>query len=265
MLILRVPFSWLLALALAAHAAALILLCIRPPRSRTGAAALGLMGLGLAAGLLAAAHRYLAACPMLPMHLAPTLSAALLSLFALVRTARFRKREPEPPELDALRIALVMLALCLAACLLFPKHFYLPFLRSDSPFAHLMLWAGACGRACFVFGAAWSLVFFRADEARRGPCLKRSLAWMIWGFALWTLAMFSGELWSYLGWGTAVVWEDPALLLTMAAWFLAATVLHLHFSRNIGMRLRAACAAGCGMGILILGLLADFGPFRPLW
>ena len=88
---------------------------------------------------------------------------------------------------------------------------------------------------------------------------------MAWGFALWTPAMFCGELWSWLGWGTAVVWEDPALLLMMAAWFLAVAALHPHFSRTLGLKARAAWTAGCGLGILVLGLLADFGPFRPLW
>ena len=254
-------FPWWSHAALCASVAALILLGIRP-----GHRALPwLMGIGPAAGVLAATHRYLGAWPMLPMHLAPTLSATLLSLALLIRLVRFRRQEPTLPELRVCRAALALLVGCLAAILFFPRDFYLPFPRTDSPFAHLMLWAGACGRVSFVFGTAWSLVFFRADEAQRGPCLKRALVWMIWGFALWTMAMFSGELWSYLGWGTAVVWEDPALLLMMAAWFLAIAVLHLHFSRALGMRLRAACAAGCGLGVLVLGLLADFGPFRPLW
>ncbi len=248
-------------IALAAHVLALFLQGFQP-RNR---ALPWCAGTGTVALFLVVLYRYLGAWPMLPMHLAPSLSAALLALFVLVWMVRFQRQESSALELLALRTVLVLLLCCLSATLFFPRDFYLPFLRSDSPFAHLMLLSGACGRVCFVLGTVWSLVFFLAAEEERLPCLKRALVWMVWGFALWTLAMFSGELWSYLGWGTAVVWEDPALLLMMAAWFLAIAVLHLHFSRFLGMRIRAACVAACGLGILVLGLLADFGPFRPLW
>lgn len=249
--------------ALAALGAALILTGIRPHSRALPWCA----GAGTVALFFAVLYRYLGAWPMLPMHLAPTLSAALLALFVLVRLCCGRHRETGGLELHRLRTALVLLLCCLTAMLFFPRDFYLPFPRTDSPFAHLMLLSGACGRVCFVLGTAWSLAFFRATEEERVLCLKRALVWMAWGFACWTLAMFSGELWSYLGWGTAVVWDDPALLLMMAAWFLAIFVLHLHFSGKFlrARILRATCCACGGTLILVLGLLADFGPFRPLW
>ena len=223
-----------------------------------------LLGLACVANSLPILLRYSQAWPMLPMHLAPALTPPLLACMLLARL--YRRPRPERLEHRVWLLALAAMIACLAAVQLFPKDFYLPFLRSESPFAHITLLAGAAGRACFVLSMAWGTVFFASAAAEEGGlCMRVPLFWASWGFVLWTLSMFSGEMWAYLGWGTPVVWHDPAILLMMVVWFVYIALLHLHFSRAWGLRSRAAFAALGGIFALVLSLLADFGPFRPPW
>lgn len=209
-------------------------------------------------------QRYSQAWPMLPMHLAPVLTPFFLACLLLIRLALWPVTDRS--EQRVCLLVLVVMVACLAAAQLFPKDFYLPFLRSDSLFAHATLVTGAAGRACFALSTAWGTVFFFSSVTEeRSACMRRALLWASWGFVLWTLSMFSGEMWAYLGWGTPVVWHDPAILLMMVVWFLYITLLHLHFSRAWGLRGRAAFAAFGGIFALVLSLWADFGPLRPLW
>lgn len=209
-------------------------------------------------------QRYSQAWPMLPMHLAPLLTPFVLACMLLIRLSL--RPAADTPEHRAWLPVLAAMVACLAAAQLFPKDFYLPFLRSDSPFAHATLVIGAAGRACFIFSMAWGMVFFtRSAAEERSACMRRALLWASWGFVFWTLSMFSGEMWAYLGWGTPVVWHDPAILLMMVVWFLYIALLHLHFSRVWGLRGRAVFAACGGIIALVCSLFADFGPFRPPW
>ncbi|MDY0390061.1 MAG: cytochrome c biogenesis protein CcsA [Desulfobulbus oligotrophicus] len=245
--------------ALALYAAALVVLRIVSRRLL-----LPVLGAGLVVNCLAVAYRYSQAWPMLPMHLAPVLTPAVLACLVMVRSSV--QAPPDTRERQVRQLALLFMFVCLLAAQLFPKDFYLSFLRSDSIFAHAMLFAGTVGRACFLLSIAWSTVFFiRSSAEERSVCMRRALSWAAWGVVFWTLSMFSGEMWSYLGWGTPVVWDDPAILLMMAAWFLYITLLHLHFSRAWGLRARALFFAMGGFAAIVLSLLADFGPFRPPW
>lgn len=223
-----------------------------------------LLGAGCVLNCFPIVHRYIRAWPMMPMHLGPVLTTFLLACVLLLR----RGGQPRPEKLEQ-RVwltVLVLMAACLAVAQLFPKDFYLPFLRSDSLFAHISLIAGGAGRACFVLSMAWGTIFFTSSAPEeRSLCMRLSLLWAAWGFVLWTLSMFSGEMWAYLGWGTPVVWHDPAILLMMAVWFIYIALLHLHFSRAWSQRARAAFAAFGGLFAVVLSLLADFGPFRSPW
>jgi ABC-type transport system involved in cytochrome c biogenesis permease subunit len=88
------------------------------------------------------------------------------------------------------------------------------------------------------------------------------MRWSVWGFAFWTLSMFSGELWSYLGWGTPVVWDDPAITTVMATWFYYAYLLHLHLTGSWDIRSRTIYAAVGAVVVLSLNCLPEWGPFR---
>ncbi len=70
-----------------------------------------------------------------------------------------------------------------------------------------MLWFGVLGKACLLICGAWAWTILRHDETP-GPRRKFSF-YLVLGFAFWTLSLFSGEIWSYLGWGIPMVREDP--------------------------------------------------------
>ena len=74
--------------------------------------------------------------------------------------------------------------------------------------------------------------------------------------------MFTGEMWSYLGWGTPVVWEDPAITTTMATWFFYICLLHLHLTGSWTTRSRGIYAAAGALVIFVLNCVPELGPFR---
>jgi hypothetical protein len=204
------------------------------------------------ANALTVVLRYRLAWPMLPMHLGPVALPFVLG-FLMV----FNRQEND----DGVMVRRTLLALTVVIALsavCFPKDFYLPFLKSQTALAHLFFWLGVAGKGCFLFAAAWALAGLRRPLY---PFLL-SLRWTVWGFALWTFSMFSGELWSYLGWGTPVVWDDPAITTTMATWFFYVCLLHLHLTGTWTARGRGAYAAAGALVILGLNGIPDLGPFR---
>ena len=164
-----------------------------------------------------------------------------------------------------------------AAC--FPKDFYLPFLKSATVWSHLFLWFGMVGKSCFLVGALWAIsaLWFgkfppkhphqtkMEQRKKTHQDLQVSFHWTVWGFAFWTLSMFAGELWSYLGWGTPVVWDEPAITTTMATWFFYICLLHLHLTGTWSARQRGIFTAFGALLVLVLNCLPDLGPFRPLF
>lgn len=218
----------------------------------------------LGCNLVIVALRYTQAWPMLPMHLGAVALPLCLGLLAL-RIGN----GPEPGERMVWRLVLALLVALVVTSLAFPKDFYLPFLKSKTLLSHGFLWFALFAKACCVISAAWALCVWPlgdrwTDGLRPTVALQKSLRWAALGFGLWTVSMFCGELWCYLGWGTPVVWEDPALTLTMAGWFFYACVLHLHLSKTWSQQARAIFVGLGGLVVLCLSCLPDFGPFRGL-
>lgn len=209
--------------------------------------------------------RYQQAWPMLPMHLGPVaLPLCLGLLFPFCASETDQHRPLVSRFMLGLAVFIVLMGLC------FPKDFYLPFLKSKTLFAHAFLLFGVGGKGCFILSAVWAMAAL--PEIGRPfrkhlmvTAMNRSLLWAVWGFALWTVSMFSGEIWSYLGWGTPVVWEDAAITTTMAAWFFYACYLHLHLTRSWNPTGRAIYASLGGFAILAVTCLPDLGPFRALF
>lgn len=215
----------------------------------------------LAANIVALLFRYLPAWPMMPMYLGPVALPPVLCLLALFIPGQNDGRG------TARRIALAFAVIVAVIAVLFPKDFYLPFLKSQSLFAHLFILFGTLGRACFLMGAAWAVEglagkSLKEEVYKPGDALNRSFHWNVWGFSFWTLSMFSGELWSYLGWGTPVVWNEPAITTTMAAWFFYICLMHLHLTGTWSAKSRGVYAAVGALIILGLTLPPDLGPFR---
>jgi len=216
----------------------------------------------LAANAAAVVLRYHLAWPMLPMYLTPAALPLLLGIMTFVAGRQDQ----------SCRVRCVVLALALVTALMavfFPKDFYLPFLKSQGVSAHLFLLFGVAGRACFLVSAAWALNSLLPTLPGTGhrPTLTDHgyFRWAVWGFAFWTLSMFAGELWSYLGWGTPVVWDDPAITTVMATWFFYVCLLHLQLTGTWSARGRTVYAALGAVVVFGLNCLPEWGPFRWLW
>jgi hypothetical protein len=228
----------------------------------------------LIANAAAAVLRYQQAWPMLPMYLGPV--ALPLCLGCLLFLIRQRDRRAALTR----RIVVAQALVIAVAAVLFPKDYYLPFIKSQTVWAHLFFLFSVAGKGCFLVGAAWALVGLRNKRQKnaltqstghRSPITdhrlpatdhQRTIRWTVWGFAFWTLAMFTGEMWSYLGWGTPVVWEDPAITTTMATWFFYICLLHLHLTGSWTARSRGIYAAAGALVIFVLNCMTELGPFR---
>jgi hypothetical protein len=233
--------------------------------------------------------RFWTAWPMLPMYAGPL--ALPLFMGGAVAAGRWSLASGNRVRRSTLTV-IVVIAL---AGVLFPKDYYIPFIKSQTIWAHLFFWFGVAGRGCFFMAAAWALAGLtrrRGDtesgrvgegenrsrgEANLSPSpppplsmsprhrlspFSRSMQWVIWGFALWTLSMFTGEMWSYLGWGTPVVWDDPAITTTMATWFFYICLLHLHLTGTWTIRGRGVYTAAGALVVLALNCGPELGPFR---
>lgn len=214
---------------------------------------------GILANLAAVWLRYYRAWPMLPMHLGPI--ALPLCLALLIGALMSVKKSSLSPT--ALRSVLLMLALFSLSAVLFPMDFYLPFIQSLSPFAHGFIALGALGKACFVLSSAFGVsALYELKKGGENGALENAFFWGALGYAFWTVSLFCGELWSYLGWGTPVVWEDAALLTTMATWFFYTCYLHLQLTKAWSAKGRAYYAAAGFLAVFVYTCVPELGPFR---
>ncbi|MDY6832677.1 MAG: cytochrome c biogenesis protein CcsA [Thermodesulfobacteriota bacterium] len=213
----------------------------------------------LAANAAAVGLRYHLARPMLPMHLTPAALPLLLGIMAFVAGR-------QDPSGRVRRIILSLALITALMAVLFPRDFYLPFLKSQCVWAHLFLLFGVAGRACFLVSAAWALssLLPTPPGADHGSPITdhRYFRWAVWGFAFWTFSIFAGELWSYLGWGTPVVWDDPAITTVTATWFYYVCLLHLQLTGTWSARGRTVWAALGAVVVFGLNCLPEWGPFR---
>ena len=159
-----------------------------------------------------------------------------------------------------------------------PNDFYLPFLESRTIFSHLFFLPGVVAKACFIIAGIHAIdhIRLRRTDSGNGQAqkVKKSDArvvpgnrnwtsrWIVWGFAFWTISMFSGEIWSYLGWGSPVVWDDAAILTAMATWFYYTCFLHLHLQKMWNSKRRAYAAVFGAVLTLIFNFYPALGNFQ---
>ncbi len=200
------------------------------------------------------------AWPMLPMYggLQGTTVALMTCWLAFFRGERCRE--------SLLLLVIILLFSC--ALVLFPKDFYLPLRRSITIWSWLFLLAGTVARALLLVAAVKGLVFCIGSGTSAKDPVPRTLCsafvWAGWGFVLLTLSMFSGEIWSFLGWGTPVVWHDPAVASFMALWIYWIAFLHLHHTPGWSNSRRALFMVGGGM-LVLFSFRSDLGPFLPFF
>lgn len=216
--------------------------------------------LGLGCLGLVVFHRYFEAWPMLPMYLGVLLLAFCIEL---LRFFLVRERQLSSPRFSQLLLDGILVLLC-GVSLFFAKDFYLPFIRSQTSFAHLFLITGALGKALLILTAIRSIDgSMQKGETKTGQGLAQILPLAAWGYGLLTISMFCGEVWSFLGWGMPVVWHDPAIAIAMTLWFYWSCVLHLHYLSGFSSKLRIIFTAVGGALILFLGSYPELGPWEP--
>ena len=203
------------------------------------------------------AWRYWGSWPMTPMFLGTAGLPPLLAALGIFHAAS------DAPEARFTYPGCIVLALSLGlASILFPKDFYLPFLKTASLFSHAYLGFTLAAKSALIFSglcSAGCLFGGRRDPVSQ----RRAWNWLVAGFGLWTLAMFSGEIWSYRGWGVPVVWEDATIIAFTATWFYYIGLLHLHLTGRWSIEARHWASVAGALLILVLNCSGDLGPFRP--
>ena len=198
--------------------------------------------------------RYWLSWPMTPMFSGSALFPPLLAVFGAIS---LRQTDPDCARLvRRWLIACALLVVMLS--IVFPKDFYLPIVKTTSPFAHGVLVFGSLGRASLFVAGGWGLAALRGHDI----VMQRMFRWIVWGFGWWTLSLFSGEVWSYSGWGVPMVWEDASTLTAIATWLFYVGAIHLHLG-GLGSRRTRAGMSVLGVAlVLVLNGGPDMGPFR---
>lgn len=221
---------------------------------RAGRAANPAWWAAAAVGAWYAGLRYWMTWPMTPMFSGSILFPPLLALLG-VPALRGGRAEGAPAMrrwLIACGLVVVLVGVC------FPKDFYVPIVKTTSLYAHGVLLFGSLGRACLFIAGGWGC----AALCGHGNVMQRMFRWMIWGFAFWTLSLFSGEVWSYSGWGVPMVWEDASTLTAIATWLFYVGAIHLHLGGLGSRRMRAGMSVLGVALVLVLNGGPDMGPFR---
>lgn len=222
----------------------------------------GFMALGLVLNAMALGLRYRFSWPMMPMYIGRPTLLCCLAVIWLTCSSRYKAGFDRTEGL-LIQSLIVFIGL---TTLLFPKDFYLPFIRSATIWSHIFLITGIVAKACLLMAAINALVFLiYRDKEKPAPrqTPASAMPWALWGFVCLTLSMFSGEIWSYLGWGTPVVWHDPAITTVMAIWFYWIALLHLNYTKSWRRNQRAIFMVVGGLLVLIFACHPEMGPFRP--
>lgn len=142
-----------------------------------------------------------------------------------------------------------------------PNDFYIPFLQFKTLFAHGFFLLGVVGKSMFLLAGvrAVQILFAKYQETGQTKQMGQILSW---GFVFWTLSVFAGAAWSWLGWGSPVVWEDPLMATTMATWFLYSLLLHLHLTVFSGTRPKAWFTLAGAVWVFCFNCVTELGPFR---
>ena len=147
---------------------------------------------------------------------------------------------------------------------LFPNDFYLPFLQFKTLFAQSFFLLGVVGKSMFLLAGVGAVqVLFSQDRKGQAKPMGQIVSW---GFVFWTLSVFAGAVWSWLGWGSPVIWDDPLMATTMATWLLYSLLLHLHLTVFSGTRHRAWFIFAGAVWVFCFNCVPELGPFRlPGW
>jgi len=207
--------------------------------------------LGLTANLVSTMIRHLSVWPLLPMYAEPFSLPFCMAVLAVILIC-LRKTE------QGLYIVPLIIIFSLIG-VFFPNDFYLPILKSRTIFSHIFFFFTVAAHACFAVGAVQALLFVFRKVEKKSPIFPQ---FIIWGFFCYSLALFSVQVWSYLGWSSPVVWTNHILTSSAATWFYYACFLHLHLLRKWRAKHRAIFAVAGFVLVFFFNYLPETGKFR---
>ncbi|MDR1872070.1 MAG: cytochrome c biogenesis protein [Deltaproteobacteria bacterium] len=208
--------------------------------------------IGVALGLAYILGRYHRSWPMTPMYLGSVAVPPFLALFGLIS---FRP-EDDPAKVKGLSLTFLLALITALLSIIFPKDFYLPFLKTASIFSQAHLVFNFLGKAAFLMAGIWAIVTL--GQKREEAQIR---LWLAIGFVFWTLSMLTGEVWSYLGWGLPVVWDEAVIVCFMATWFFYSAILHLFLIGRWPKARRGLTILGI-FWIYLVSVTPDLGPAR---
>ena len=148
----------------------------------------------------------------------------------------------------------------------FPGDIYVSFVNTNSIFAHIFSILSSSARAVYLCSGAAAVYYI--VNLKKNKMERANLAiinnLIITGFCLHSAGMFSGGIWSYIGWGAPVQWQSHIFLGMAGIWFFYSWYLHLKLSGNSAKNRLVYSALAGGILVLIFSFLPETGKFNGL-
>lgn len=145
----------------------------------------------------------------------------------------------------------------------FPGDIYVSFLKTNTVFAHLYSVLTSGARAAYLISFAISMYAIIAENENSSiqSLLRYNTNLIIAGFAMQSIGMFSGAMWSFVGWGNPVQWQSQIFLGMAGLWFYYSWYLHLKIGRKSEGNLLFRSSAAGGFLTIIFTYLPETGNF----
>ncbi len=145
----------------------------------------------------------------------------------------------------------------------FPADIYVSFIKTNTIFAHIFSVFSSGARAAYMVSFVLALygVFGKNEESFKSNLLRFNTNLIIAGFAMQCIGMFSGAMWSFVGWGNPVQWQSHIFLAMAGVWFYYSWYLHLKIGRKTeNSKLFKAALLG-GLLTILFTYIPDTGKF----
>ncbi len=123
---------------------------------------------------------------------------------------------------------LLLIFLLCSTFIFFPNNFYLPFIQTNTTFSYIFLFTIIIGNSFFIIVGIYAIYALKHQIN-----IRNLTKYVIWGVFFQSISMISGEIWSYLGSGNPIVWNDVNVLGYMSIWFYFIGILHLFLIKKI--------------------------------
>jgi|GEM_PF-5396964 len=145
----------------------------------------------------------------------------------------------------------------------FPGDIFVSFVKTNTIFAHIFSVLSSGARAVYIVSFSLALygVFGNNNDSFKSILLSFNTNLIIAGFSMQCIGMFSGAMWSFVGWGNPVQWQSHIFLAMAGVWFYYSWYLHLKIGRKTDdCKLFKAALLGGALTILFT-YIPDTGNF----